>query len=41
MNQKLLELLKESTPKASRIAAIGVPATVKLRRDEMEVQVIE
>jgi putative ABC transport system substrate-binding protein len=37
LNQKLLELLKESTPKASTIAVIGVPAAVRLRRDEMEV----
>lgn len=37
LNQKLLELLKESTPKASRIAVIGVPASVKLHRGEMEV----
>jgi putative ABC transport system substrate-binding protein len=37
LNQKLLEVLKESTLKASRIAVIGVPEAVKLRRDEMEV----
>jgi putative tryptophan/tyrosine transport system substrate-binding protein len=37
LNQKLLELLKESTPKASRIAVIGFPEAVKLRRDELEV----
>jgi putative ABC transport system substrate-binding protein len=37
LNQKLLEVLKESTPKAVRIAVIGVPEAIKLRRDEMEV----
>jgi putative ABC transport system substrate-binding protein len=36
LSAKLLELLKESTPKASRIAVMGQSATVELRRNELE-----